>query len=526
MADIKPDEISAILRQQLSDTNISTEMEEVGTVLQVGDGIARVYGLSNVGSGELVEFENGVKAIALNLEEDNVGVVLMGDSGDIKEGAKVRRTDKIASINVGEGMLGRVVNTLGEPIDGKGPITGQRYEMPLERKAPGVIFREPVKEPLQTGIKAIDAMIPIGRGQRELIIGDRQTGKTAIAIDTIINQKEFYKAGNPVYCIYVAIGQKASTVAGVMKTLSDYGALDYSVIVAASASDPAPLQFYAPFAGAAIGEFFRDSGRPALIIYDDLSKQAVAYREVSLLLRRPPGREAYPGDVFYLHSRLLERAAKIITDDAVARKMNDLPESIRHLVKGGGSLTALPIIETQAGDVSAYIPTNVISITDGQIFLEGNLFNSGIRPAINVGISVSRVGGNAQIKSMKKVAGTLKLDQALYREMEAFSKFGGDLDPATKLIIDKGARNVEILKQPQYSPVTVERQVAIIYLGTQGLLRQVPVRKIKEFEEHFLMEMDNKLPDVLAEFKKGNLPDDGVKRMVDLANSLIPQYTK
>jgi F-type H+-transporting ATPase subunit alpha len=526
MADIKPDEISAILRQQLSDTNIATELEEVGTVLQVGDGIARVYGLSNVGSGELVEFENGVRAIALNLEEDNVGVVLMGESGDIKEGAKVRRTGKIASINVGEGMLGRVVNTLGEPIDGKGPITGQRYEMPLERKAPGVIFREPVKEPLQTGIKAIDAMIPIGRGQRELIIGDRQTGKTAIAIDTIINQKEFYKAGKPVYCIYVAIGQKASTVAGVMKTLSDNGALEYSVIVAASASDPAPLQFYAPFAGAAIGEFFRDSGRPALIIYDDLSKQAVAYREVSLLLRRPPGREAYPGDVFYLHSRLLERAAKVITDDGVASKMNDLPESIRHLVKGGGSLTALPIIETQAGDVSAYIPTNVISITDGQIFLEGNLFNSGIRPAINVGISVSRVGGNAQIKSMKKVAGTLKLDQALYREMEAFSKFGGDLDAATKLIIDKGARNVEILKQPQYSPVTVERQVAIIYLGTQGLLRQVPVRKIKEFEEHFLMEMDNKLPDVLAEFKKGNLPDDGVKRMVDLANSLIPQYTK
>jgi F-type H+-transporting ATPase subunit alpha len=526
MADIKPDEISAILRQQLSDTNIATELEEVGTVLQVGDGIARVYGLSNVGSGELVEFENGVRAIALNLEEDNVGVVLMGESGDIKEGAKVRRTGKIASINVGEGMLGRVVNTLGEPIDGKGPITGQRYEMPLERKAPGVIFREPVKEPLQTGIKAIDAMIPIGRGQRELIIGDRQTGKTAIAIDTIINQKEFYKAGKPVYCIYVAIGQKASTVAGVMKTLSNNGALEYSVIVAASASDPAPLQFYAPFAGAAIGEFFRDSGRPALIIYDDLSKQAVAYREVSLLLRRPPGREAYPGDVFYLHSRLLERAAKVITDDGVASKMNDLPESIRHLVKGGGSLTALPIIETQAGDVSAYIPTNVISITDGQIFLEGNLFNSGIRPAINVGISVSRVGGNAQIKSMKKVAGTLKLDQALYREMEAFSKFGGDLDAATKLIIDKGARNVEILKQPQYSPVTVERQVAIIYLGTQGLLRQVPVRKIKEFEEHFLMEMDNKLPDVLAEFKKGNLPDDGVKRMVDLANSLIPQYTK
>jgi F-type H+-transporting ATPase subunit alpha len=526
MADIKPDEISAILRQQLSNTNVATELEEVGTVLQVGDGIARVYGLSSVGSGELVEFENGVRAIALNLEEDNVGVVLMGETGDIEEGSIVRRTGKIASINVGEGMLGRVVNTLGEPIDGKGPITGEKYEMPLERKAPGVIFREPVKEPLQTGIKAIDAMIPIGRGQRELIIGDRQTGKTAIAVDTIINQKEFFKAGKPVYCIYVAIGQKASTVAGVMKTLADNGALEYTVIVAATAADPAPLQFYAPFAGAAIGEFFRDSGRPALIIFDDLSKQAVAYREVSLLLRRPPGREAYPGDVFYLHSRLLERAAKIIADDGVARNMNDLPDSIRHLVKGGGSLTALPIIETQAGDVSAYIPTNVISITDGQIFLEGNLFNAGIRPAINVGISVSRVGGNAQIKSMKKVAGTLKLDQALYREMEAFSKFGGDLDAATKLIIDKGARNVEILKQPQYSPVPVEKQVAIIYLGTQGLLRQVAVSKVRDFEDHFLMEMDNKLPDVLAEFKKGNLPDDGVKRMVELANGLIPQYKK
>jgi len=524
MAEIKPDEISAILRQQLSNFNVSAELEEVGTVLQVGDGIARVYGLSNVSAGELVEFENGVRAIALNLEEDNVGVVLMGDSGEIKEGAKVRRTGAIASIKVGDGMLGRVVNTLGEPIDGKGPITGERYEMPLERKAPGVIFREPVKEPLQTGIKAIDAMIPIGRGQRELIIGDRQTGKTAIAIDTIINQKEFYKAGKPVYCIYVAIGQKASTVAGVMKTLADNGALDYTVIVAASASDPAPLQFYAPFAGAAIGEFFRDTGRPALIIYDDLSKQAVAYREVSLLLRRPPGREAYPGDVFYLHSRLLERAAKVISDDSVAKNMNDLPDSIKHLVKGGGSLTALPIIETQAGDVSAYIPTNVISITDGQIFLEGNLFNSGIRPAINVGISVSRVGGNAQIKSMKKVAGTLKLDQALYREMEAFSKFGGDLDAATKLVIDKGARNVEILKQPQYTPFPVEKQVAIIYLGTQGLLRSVPVRKIKEFEDHFLLEMENKLPDVLAEFKKGNLSDDGVKRLTELANSLIPQY--
>ncbi len=524
MADIKPDEISAILRQQLSNSNVSAELEEVGTVLQVGDGIARVYGLSNVSSGELVEFENGVRAIALNLEEDNVGVVLMGESGDIKEGAKVRRTGKIASINVGEGMLGRVVNTLGEPIDGKGPITGEKYEMPLERKAPGVIYREPVKEPLQTGIKAIDAMIPIGRGQRELIIGDRQTGKTAIAIDTIINQKEFFKAGKPVYCIYVAIGQKASTVAGVMKTLAENGALEYTVIVTSSASDPAPLQFYAPFAGAAIGEFFRDLGKPALIIYDDLSKQAVAYREVSLLLRRPPGREAYPGDVFYLHSRLLERAAKIIADDSVARNMNDLPDSIKHLVKGGGSLTALPIIETQAGDVSAYIPTNVISITDGQIFLEGNLFNAGIRPAINVGISVSRVGGNAQIKSMKKVSGTLKLDQALYRELEAFSKFGGDLDAATRLVIDKGSRNVEILKQPQYTPFSVEKQVAIMYLGTQGLLRQVAVRKVREFEDHFLMEMENKLPDVLAEFKKGNLPDDGVKKMVDLANGLIPQY--
>ncbi len=526
MVDIKPDEISAILRQQLTNFNAAAELEEVGTVLQIGDGIARIYGLNNVGSGELVEFENGVRGIALNLEEDNVGVVLMGETGELQEGSKAKRTGKIASIRVGEGMLGRVVNTLGEPIDGKGPLSGKLYEMPLERKAPGVIFREPVKEPLQTGIKAIDAMIPIGRGQRELIIGDRQTGKTAIAIDTIINQKEFHKAGKPVYCIYVASGQKASTIAGVMKVLQDHGAMEYTVIVAASASDPAPLQFYAPFAGACIGEFFRDTGRPALIIYDDLSKQAVAYREVCLLLRRPPGREAYPGDVFYLHSRLLERAAKIINDDGVAKNMNDLPESIRHMVKGGGSLTALPMIETQAGDVSAYIPTNVISITDGQIFLESNLFNAGIRPAINVGISVSRVGGNAQIKSMKKVAGTLKLDQALYREMEAFSKFGGDLDATTKVVLDKGARNVEILKQAQYAPFAVEKQVAIIYLGTQGLLRNVPVNKVKEFEDHFLLEMENKLPDVMAEFKKGNLPDDGVKKMVDLANSIIPQYKK
>jgi F-type H+-transporting ATPase subunit alpha len=524
MIDIKPDEISAILRQQLSNFNTSAELEEVGTVLQVGDGIARVYGLNNVKSGELVEFETGVKAIALNLEEDNVGVVLMGEGAGIKEGSKVKRTGMIASIKAGMGLVGRVINTLGEPIDGKGPIAGDLYEMPIERKAPGVIFREPVKEPLQTGLKAIDAMIPIGRGQRELIIGDRQTGKTAIAIDTIINQKEFYKAGKPVYCIYVAIGQKASTIAGVMKTLEDNGAMDYTIIVAAPAADPAPLQFYAPFAGAAIGEFLRDTGNAALIIYDDLSKQAVAYREVSLLLRRPPGREAYPGDVFYLHSRLLERAAKVIAKDEVAAKMNDLPESIKHLVKGGGSLTALPIIETQAGDVSAYIPTNVISITDGQIFLESNLFNAGIRPAINVGISVSRVGGNAQIKSMKKVSGTLKLDQALYRELEAFSKFGGDLDAATKSVIDKGARNVEILKQGQYQPVAVEKQVAIIYLGTQGLLKDVPVKSVKDFEEQFLSELEAKHPEILAEFKKGNLPEDGLKTMVEFAKTIAAQY--
>jgi len=524
MVDIKPDEISAILRQQLSSFDGAANLEEVGTVLQVGDGIALVYGLSGVRQGELVEFENGVRAIALNLEEDNVGVVLMGESAGIKEGSKVRCTGMIASINVGEGMLGRVVNTLGQPIDGKGPLKGELYEMPLERKAPGVIYREPVKEPLQTGIKAIDAMIPIGRGQRELVIGDRQTGKTAICIDTIINQKEFYEAGKPVYCIYVAIGQKASTVAGVMKTLEENGAMPYTVVVSAAASDPAPLQFYAPFAGAAIGEFFRDSGRAALVIYDDLSKQAVAYREVSLLLRRPPGREAYPGDVFYLHSRLLERAAKVINNDAIAKNMNDLPESLKPIVKGGGSLTALPIIETQAGDVSAYIPTNVISITDGQIFLESNLFLSGIRPAINVGISVSRVGGNAQIKSMKKVSGTLKLDQALYREMEAFSKFGGDLDAATKTVLDKGSRNVEILKQAQFAPYSVEKQVAMIYLGTNNLIREVPVKNVKAFEEAFLREMEIKMPDVLLEFKKGNLPEDGLNKMTKLAQDLIPQF--
>jgi len=524
MVDIKPDEISAILRQQLSNFDAGASLEEVGTVLTVGDGIARVYGLTSVRQGELVQFENGLQAIALNLEEDNVGVVMMGDYSEIKEGATVRRTGQIASIKVGEGMCGRVVNTLGQPIDGKGPLTGELYEMPIERKAPGVIFREPVKEPLQTGIKAIDAMIPIGRGQRELVIGDRQTGKSAICIDAIINQKEFYAAGKPVYCIYVAIGQKASTVAQVMKTLEDNGAMPYTIIVAASAADPAPLQFFAPFAGAAIGEFFRDTGRPALVVYDDLSKQAVAYREVSLLLRRPPGREAYPGDVFYLHSRLLERAAKVINNDELVKTMNDLPASIAHMVKGGGSLTALPIIETQAGDVSAYIPTNVISITDGQIFLEGNLFNAGIRPAINVGISVSRVGGNAQIKSMKKVAGTLKLDQALFRELEAFSKFGGDLDAATKNVIDKGSRNVEILKQAQFAPYSVEKQVAIIYLGTNNLMRNVPVKNIRAFEEQFLRELELKHPEILADFKKGNLPEEGLNKMTALAETIGAQF--
>lgn len=526
MVGIKPDEISAILKQQLSGFKSETELEEVGTVLQVGDGIARVYGLSKAQAGELVQFENNVEAIVLNLEEDNVGVVLMGPGEGIKEGSTVKRTGKIASIEVGEGMLGRVVNPLGEGIDGKGPIGGTRYTMPLERKAPGVIYRQPVNEPLQTGIKAIDSMIPIGRGQRELIIGDRQTGKTAIAIDTIINQKEFYDKGEPVFCIYVASGQKASTVAQVAKTLEEAGAMPYTVIVSSSASDPAPLQFYAPFAGAAIGEFFRDTGRPALIIYDDLSKQAVAYREVSLLLRRPPGREAYPGDVFYLHSRLLERAAKIIANDEIAQGMNDLPVSLKEagIVKGGGSLTALPIIETQAGDVSAYIPTNVISITDGQIFLESNLFNSGIRPAINVGISVSRVGGNAQIKSMKKVAGTLKLDQAQYRDLEAFSKFGSDLDPATMAVLEKGKRNVEILKQPQYSPVSVEKQVAIIYLGTQGLLKDVPVNKIGAFEEVFLTTLEQSHKDVLETFRSGKLTDEALATIKKVAEELAPQF--
>jgi len=528
MVDVKPDEISAILKQQLSGFKTEAELEEVGTVLQVGDGIARVYGLLKAQAGELVEFDNGVQAIVMNLEEDNVGVVLLGSGDGISEGSTVRRTSKIASLEVGEGMVGRVVNTLGMPIDGKGPILGKKYEMPLERKAPGVIYRQPVTEPLQTGIKAIDSMIPIGRGQRELIIGDRQTGKTAIAIDTIINQKEFFDRGEPVYCIYVASGQKASTVAQVLKALEDAGAMAYTTIVSSSAADPAPLQFYAPFAGAAIGEFFRDTGRPALIVYDDLSKQAVAYREVSLLLKRPPGREAYPGDVFYLHSRLLERAAKIINNDAIAQSMNDLPQSLidAGIVKGGGSLTALPIIETQAGDVSAYIPTNVISITDGQIFLESNLFNAGIRPAINVGISVSRVGGNAQIKSMKKVSGTLKLDQAQYRELEAFSKFGSDLDAATQSVLEKGMRNVEILKQPQYSPVSVEKQTAIIYLGTKGLLRNVPVNKVREFEENFLTTMENTQAATLEEIRKGVLNDEVTKILERVGAEVSAQYKK
>ena len=508
MADIKPAEVSAILREQLSGFRSEAELQEVGTVLQVGDGIARIYGMNGVQYGELIEFDGGMQGIALNLEEDNVGAVLLGRSSGVKEGDTVRRLGKIASVKVGDGMVGRVVDTLGQPIDGKGPIQGELYEMPIERKAPGVIFRQPVTEPLQTGIKAVDAMIPIGRGQRELIIGDRQTGKTTVAIDAIINQREFYDRGEPVYCIYVAIGQKGSTVAGIVKKLEDAGAMAYTTVVAANASDPAPMQFYAPMTGAAIGEYFRDCGKPALIVYDDLSKQAVAYREVSLLLRRPPGREAYPGDVFYLHSRLLERAAKVIADDNIAKQMNDLPASLKDKVRGGGSLTALPIIETQAGDVSAYIPTNVISITDGQIFLESDLFNSGIRPAINVGISVSRVGGSAQIKSMKKVAGTLKLDQAQYRELEAFAKFGSDLDAATKAVLDKGARNVEILKQREGDPYPVEKQIAIIYAGVKGLMQPVPVNKIKEFEKDYLTVLEANHADTLVALKAGKYTDE------------------
>ena len=524
MAEINPAEVSAILKQQLANFDTQSNVEEVGTVLTIGDGIARVYGLENVQYGELVRFEAGVEGIVLNLEEDNVGVALLGESKMVKEGDTVKRTNRISSIKVGEGMLGRVVDTLGNPIDGKGPIEGELYEMPLERKAPGVIFRQPVTEPLQTGIVAIDSMIPVGRGQRELIIGDRQTGKTVVAIDTIINQKEFYDAGQPVYCIYVAIGQKASTVAQIVKTLEDKGALAYTVIVAANASDPVPMQVYSAMAGASIGEYFRDTGRAALIVYDDLSKQAVAYRELSLLLRRPPGREAYPGDVFYLHSRLLERAAKVIADDSIAKQMNDLPESLKPIVKGGGSLTALPIIETQAGDVSAYIPTNVISITDGQIFLESDLFNSGVRPAINVGISVSRVGGNAQIKSMKKVSGTLKLDQAQYKELEAFAKFGSDLDAATLAVISKGERNVELLKQPVNSPLPVESQVAMIYAGTENLLRNIPIRKVKEFQVEYVDFLRNKHPEVMSALKAGKIDDSITGTLKQVATELASKY--
>ncbi len=523
MVNVRPDEVSAILREQLSNIKTVAELEEIGTVLQVGDGVARIYGLTKVQAGELLEFENGLKALALNLEEDNVGAVLLG-AGEVKEGDVVKRTKQIASIKVGESIVGRVVNTLGVPIDGGADLDGELFDMPLERKAPGVIYRQPVNEPLQTGIKAIDSMIPIGRGQRELIIGDRQTGKTTVALDTIINQKEYFEQGNPVFCIYVACGQKASTVAQIVQALTEAGAMKYTVVVAATASDPTPMQFFAPFTGAAIGEYFRDTGRPALVVYDDLSKQAVAYREVSLLLRRPPGREAYPGDVFYLHSRLLERAAKINASDDIARAMNDLPESLRSKVKGGGSLTALPIIETQAGDVSAYIPTNVISITDGQIFLESNLFNSGIRPAINVGISVSRVGGNAQIKSMKKVAGTLKLDQAQFRELEAFAKFGSDLDAATKLTIERGRRNLEILKQAQFSPVSVEEQVAIVYLATQGGLDGVAVNKVKDFEKEYLLQMRTEHKAILANFKAGKLEKADTDTIMTLAKNLSKRF--
>ena len=524
MADINPAEVSAILKKQLEGHSDVSSMDEVGTVLEVGDGIARVFGLSNAQYGELVSFDQGLEGMVLNLEEDHVGVVLFGPSKGVKEGDTVKRTQRITSINVGEGVSGRVLNTLGQPIDGKGPISGEVFEMPLERKAPGVVFRQPVNEPLQTGIKSIDAMIPVGRGQRELVIGDRQTGKTTVCIDTILNQKEFFDAGEPVYCVYVAIGQKASTVAAIAKTLEDRGAMAYTTIVAANASDPAPMQVYAPFAGAAIGEYFRDTGRPALIIYDDLSKQAVAYREVSLLLRRPPGREAYPGDVFYLHSRLLERAAKVISDDNIAKGMNDLPEPLKSKVKGGGSLTALPIIETQAGDVSAYIPTNVISITDGQIFLESDLFNSGVRPAINVGISVSRVGGSAQIKSMKKVSGTLKLDQAQFRELEAFAKFGSDLDAATLNVIEKGKRNVEILKQAQNDPFTVEEQVAIIYAGSKNLLRSVPVESVKEFEKNYLETLRKKHNKILKDLKAGKLTDEALDTLNSVAKEISSQF--
>ncbi len=522
MAEIKPSEISAILRQEMAGFQMETELEETGTVLQVGDGIARIYGLTNAWSGEMIRCnDDAMTGVLLNLEEDNAGIVLLGDSRNLKEGDLVKRTGRIVSVKAGEPLLGRVVNTLGHPIDGKGPLEGELFEMPLERKAPGVIYRQPVNEPLQTGIKAIDAMIPIGRGQRELIIGDRQTGKTAIAIDTIINQRSFFEKGDPVYCIYVAIGQKGSTVANIVEHLEKHDAMKYTVVVSATASDPAAMQFFAPFTGAAIGEFFRDTGRHALVIFDDLSKQAVSYREVSLLLRRPPGREAYPGDIFYLHSRLLERAAKIISSQDIAQQMNDIPESIKDMVKGGGSLTALPIVETQAGDVSAYIPTNVISITDGQIFLESNLFNAGIRPAINVGVSVSRVGGNAQMKAMKKVAGTLKIDQAQYRELEAFAKFGSDLDPTTQAVLDKGARNVEILKQGQYKPLPVEEQIILIYCGTKGLLMELPLNKIQRFESEIINHMQQKHPDVLKSVRFGVWDDESVQTIEEAVKAVI-----
>jgi len=524
MSEIRPDEISSIIRDQLSNSKSSTQLEETGTVLQIGDGVARIYGLTNAQAGEIIEFENGTKGLVLNLEEDNVGSVLMGDFSDLKEGDSVKRTKEIASIKVGDGMCGRVVDTLGNPVDGKGAIKGKLYDMPLERKAPGVIYREPVSEPLQTGIKAIDSMIPIGRGQRELIIGDRQTGKTAVAIDTILNQKEFYDKGNPVYCIYVAVGQKASTVAQVATILEKNGALPYTVVVSAPSSIPAPMQFFSPFTGAAIGEYFRDTGRAALVIYDDLSKQAVSYREVSLLLRRPPGREAYPGDVFYLHSRLLERAAKIINNDKLASEMNDLPDSLKKDVKGGGSLTALPIIETQEGDVSAYIPTNVISITDGQIFLESNLFNSGIRPAINVGISVSRVGGSAQIKSMKKICGTLKLDQAAFRELEAFSKFGSDLDAATQLVIDRGRTNQEILKQNQYSPLRVEEQIAVIYCSSNGYFDGVDLKNISKLEKEYLDTVNSKHKNLLDELAEGKVNEKSLEKLGEVAKKVASNY--
>ncbi|MGM0634686.1 MAG: F0F1 ATP synthase subunit alpha [Bacteroidota bacterium] len=524
MAEINPAEVSAILKKQISGFESEASLNEVGTVLTVGDGIASVYGLTNAQYGELVEFEGGLRGMVLNLESDSVGVVILGSSTGVNEGNVVKRTNLIASIKVGEGITGRVVDTLGNPIDGKGPIEGETFDMPIERKAPGVIYREPVAEPMQTGIKSIDAMVPVGRGQRELVIGDRQTGKTTVCIDTILNQKEFYDAGEPVHCIYVAVGQKASTVAGIAKLLEDKGAMAYTTIVAANASDPAPMQVYAPLAGAAIGEYFRDTGRPALIVYDDLSKQAVAYREVSLLLRRPPGREAYPGDVFYLHSRLLERSAKVINDDTIAAEMNDLPESLKGKVKGGGSLTALPIIETQAGDVSAYIPTNVISITDGQIFLTSDLFNSGVRPAIDVGISVSRVGGSAQIKSMKKVAGTLKLDQAQYRELEAFAKFGSDLDKSTLNTIEKGKRNVEILKQAESDPYPVENQIAIIFAGTQNLMRSVPIDNIKEFENDYLSLLNAQHKDTLDVLKSGKINDEIKATLTKAAKEVASKY--